>query len=260
MSRVANSSHRVTALRRTASVSELSNESGLVWLTKAMDEVSVADLAGHDVLIHLASAGVSPQKATVQELFYWNVSAMVGLLDKAKLANIKRVVVAGSFAEYGQSFNHYDFIPVDAPLKPTSLYAASKAASYVAATAFAIESNIELCYLRIFSAFGEGQYEGNFWPALRAAAVSGKDFPMTPGEQVRDYVPVELVAKAIEHSAERPDVRPGEPLVLNVGSGVPVSMLEFAKYWWDKWEAKGRLLVGALPYRENEVMRCVAKI
>ena len=55
---------------------------------------------------------------------------------------------------------------------------------------FAVQEHIELCYLRIFSAFGDGQFADNFWPALQLAAESGSDFPMTAGEQVRDYVAV----------------------------------------------------------------------
>lgn len=254
------STNVITALRRKTPTGIDCLVGDPIWLTKAMDEIEVADLKGHDVLVHLASAGVSPQNASLQDLIYWNVSVLIDLLEKAQQANIKRVVLAGSFAEYGQSSDLYDFIPVDAPLRPTYAYAASKAAAYVLATTFAIDVKIELCYLRIFSAYGEGQFEGNFWPALRNAAEKGIDFPMTHGEQVRDYIPVEQVALAIEHAVTRPDISPGVPLVLNVGSGVPVSMLDFARYWWSHWNATGKLLVGAIPYRKNEIMRCVPKI
>jgi nucleoside-diphosphate-sugar epimerase len=167
------------------------------------------------------------------------------------------VVVSGSFAEYGRSADRYELIPVGAPLEPTSAYAASKAAGFIAASTFAIENQIELCYLRIFSVFGEGQYAGNFWPALREAARAGQDFPMSPGEQIRDYIPVEDVAAALHRSVLRKDVQPGFPLVLNIGTGVPVSMRGFAEKWWSHWGATGKLLVGALPYRQNEPMRFV---
>jgi hypothetical protein len=32
---------------------------------------------------------------------------------------------------------------------------------------------------------------------------------------------------------------------------------EFAEHWWQKFEARGKLLFGALPYRADEVMRYV---
>mgnify|MGYP006097870083 CR=1 FL=1 len=39
-----------------------------------------------------------------------------------------------------------------------------------------------------------------------------------------------------------------------------MSVLEFSKYWWNKWEAKGKLKVGSVPYRENEIMRFVPEV
>lgn len=228
-----------------------------IWFEKSMDSLDEHDLAGVEVLVHLASVGVSPRVATWQELFYWNVSVLLHLLEIAKKAGVLRVVISGSFAEYGRSADLYDRIPPGAPLEPTSAYAASKAAGYIASRAFAIENQIELCYLRIFSVYGEGQYHGNFWPALRSAALGGHDFPMSPGEQIRDYIPVEDVAAALLFGALRRDVLPGNPLVLNVGTGSPVSMRQFAERWWGLWGAKGKLLPGALPYRPNEPMRFV---
>ena len=87
------------------------------------------------------------------------------------------------------------------------------------------------------------------------SALSGENFPMTGGEQVRDFVHVDDVAKTFLHAATRPDVLPGQPLVRNVGSGQPVTMRDFAETWWHRWNARGSLLIGVLPYRPNEVMR-----
>ncbi|CAM3564097.1 NAD-dependent epimerase/dehydratase family protein [Paracidovorax anthurii] len=251
--------HRVTVLRHPVDA-PISTHPRLAWLGKAMDQLTPTDLDGMDALVHLASPGVPPQQATWQTLFYWNVTVLLQLLEVARAAGVRRAVLAGTFAEYGRSADAHAFIPADAPLAPTYGYAASKAAGFQAAHAHAIEHAMELCYLRIFSVFGEGQYVENFWPALRLAASQGRDFPMTPGAQVRDYVPVPSVARAFLHAVERRDVRPGMPWVRNVGSGQPVSMQDFAARWWSRWNAAGRLLVGALPYRPNEVMRCVPEI
>lgn len=254
-------SHEVVALRRSFSRPCIDIGVDPVWLEKPMDQLEATDFLDIEVLVHLASIGVSPKTASWQELFHWNVQVMLDVLEKAHAAGVKRFVLAGSFAEYGLSADQYDCIPADAALLPTSPYAASKAAGFIAAHAYAIDKQIELCYLRIFSAFGEGQYANNFWPALRTAALNGEDFPMTPGEQVRDFVPVEKVARdilrAIEDSAI---VHPGAPYVVNVGSGQPVSMLQFAQRCWAEWDARGQILAGAKPYRPNEPMRYVPQI
>jgi len=251
--------HQVTALCRRP---ELLTEKPALrrsWLCKPMDTLEAADLRGIDVLVHLASPNVPPRPSEWQSLFYWNVEILVRLLLAAEAGGVRRIVIAGTFAEYGRSFEDYDTIPCQAPLQPTHGYAASKAAAFHAASAFAIERGIELCYLRIFSAFGERQYSQNFWPALHKAAHAGEDFPMTPGAQVRDYVDVQQVGRAFLRAIEAGDVKAGVPWVRNVGSGVPVSMKAFAEHWWSRWNAPGRLLVGALPYRPNELMRCVPR-
>lgn len=228
---------------------------GLTWIKCALDEVPSDRMRGCDALVHFAAAGVSPQKASRRDMTYWNVSVPLKLMETAASVGVRRVVIPGSFAEYGRAASLYDLIPPDAPLLPTMGYAASKAACFVSSHAAAIELGLELCYLRIFSAFGEGQFESNFWPALRKAALAGEDFPMTAGEQIRDFVAVEDVATEFLYAAVRNDVSTGQPLTWNVGSGHPVTIREFAEHWWEAFSARGTLKVGALPYRSNEVIR-----
>ncbi len=253
--------HNLIGLRRSElSKAKLDLPDSLNWVDKAMDELETKDLLGVETFVHLASPGVSPQKATFQELLYWNVTVLGNLLEMATQSGVKRVVIAGTFAEYGKSADRYSHIPPDAPLFPTYDYAASKAAAFEIAHAFAVSRKIELVYLRIFSAYGKGQHPQNFWPSLMDASKKGNDFEMTKGEQVRDYLTVESVAEQFLEWCLRDDVLPGEPVIKNLGTGCPVSMREFAEYWWRKSEAKGALKIGALPYRENEIMRFVPQI
>lgn len=258
---IGKTNYKVTALRREDSLPCIDIDSQPLWLEKKMDQLELLDFSGIDAFVHLASVGVTPKIASWHDLFYWNVLIMLELLEKAHAAGVKRFVLAGSSAEYGLSADNYDFIPVNAPLLPTSPYAASKAAGFIAANTFAIERQIELCYLRIFPCYGEGQFINNFWPSLRAAALSGDDFQMTPGGQVRDLMPVESVAQTIlDWTEDQIVVQKGVPLVANIGSGNPMSMLEFAEKCWAEWGAKGRIIAGAKPYRNNEPMRFVPQI
>lgn len=227
----------------------------LTWLEAELDALPDGCMADCAALVHFAAVGVSPKQATRRELTYWNVLVPLMLMEAARAADVPRVVIAGSFAEYGRSASVYELIPPDAPLLPTSAYAASKAACFVASHAAAIELDLHLCYLRIFSAFGDGQFETNFWPALRKAALAGEDFQMSGGEQIRDFIPVEDVAREFLHAATLGKVHAAEPLSWNVGSGNPVKMREFAEMWWQRWDATGSLRIGALPYRPHEVMR-----
>lgn len=246
--------HQIVATRRLGR-KPAAVPAGVQWLDVALDTVDVTHLAGCHALVHFAAVGVSPKQASRRDLMHWNVTVPQLLLEAAHSAGVRRAVIAGSSAEYGRSAERYDLIPAQAALLPTTSYASSKAACFATCHATAIELDLELCYLRIFSAFGDGQFESNFWPALRKAALAGENFSMTGGEQVRDFVDVDEVAKTFLHAATRPDIPPGQPLVRNVGSGQPVTMRDFAETWWHRWNARGTLLIGALPYRPNEVMR-----
>jgi nucleoside-diphosphate-sugar epimerase len=252
--------HSVVALRRNGGKMRIPLPQEPVWLKGNLDGDWSEKLSQCQALVHLAAAGVSPQKADWDELFDVNVRQSLNLWRQAAKAGVKRFVICGSCFEYGKSGERYEFIPADAPLEPTHAYAASKAAATMAAVALAIEQQIELLVLRPFHVFGEGEASGRFWPSLRKTALAGEDFPMTAGEQVRDFVPVEKVADAFVAALPRTDLRAGEPKIENVGAGKPQTLRAFAEHWWKQWGAKGKLKNGDVPYRVNEVMRYVPQI
>jgi nucleoside-diphosphate-sugar epimerase len=253
--------HEVVALRRsTESAPRIDLVREPIWLTKSLREIKERDLAEVDVVVHLAAAGISPRTADWDELLEWNVVAPAKLLLSAASAAVRRFVMAGSCLEYGRAAERYEFIPPDAPLEPTGAYAASKAAGGVLLRTIAVERNLRLSYLRLFSVFGPGQHESNLWPMIRRTALEGNDLPLTPGEQVRDFIPVDVVATELLAAAGDEAVEPGVPRVLNVGTGRPQTVRQFAEHWWREFGATGKLLVGALPYRGDEVMRYVTQL
>jgi nucleoside-diphosphate-sugar epimerase len=230
------------------------------WLTKQMSEVTIDDLQKTDTFVHLAAAGVSPQKADWATLLRTNVTDSLELWLKAVEAGIRRFIICGSCFEYGASADRYEFIPPDAPLEPTTAYGASKAAASMTALALARQKGLKLQIVRPFHVYGEGQDGANFWPSLKRAALAGEDFKMTPGEQVRDFASADEAARHILIACQDANLQPGQPRVKNLGSGNPQTLRQFAEHWWKQWHARGRLLLGALPYRTGEVMRYVPTI
>lgn len=249
--------HKVTGLIRTDSKPKIAPRACVHWTRVELNKIATNDLAGADVLVHFASVGVSPQKSTWEELYFWNVMVLLRLLEAAASAEIKKIIIAGSFIEYGLSADDYELIPVTAALRPTTPYAASKASGFELAHSFCIKNSISLVYKRIYSAYGIGQYQGNFWPSLRAAALGGEDFPMTSGEQIRDFISADKVAQQFMDSVEAEMDSGSIPVVQNVCTGQGISVLEFAKYWWQELNAKGVLLPGAVKSRGNEPIRFV---
>jgi UDP-glucose 4-epimerase len=252
--------HEVTALRRAGAVPKIKLAREPDWIEGALDADWKSRLKTCDVLIHLAAAGVNSGKSDWRELFAVNVTQSLNLWLQAADAGVKRLVICGSCFEFGRTAERLGLVPADAPLEPTGPYHSAKAAATMAALGLAVDLNLEVLVLRPFHVYGEGEALTRFWPALRAAALAGQDFPMTAGEQVRDFVPVETAAKIFVEAATRTDLPAGRPKVENLGTGKPQTLRAFAGHWWKTWNAQGRLQFGAVPYRENEVMRYVPLI
>lgn len=252
--------HEVLALRRARSEPRITLTSPPHWLDGELSGDWSGALRTCDALLHFAAAGVDLRAADWDRCFATNVTASLALWRAAADAGVRSFVIAGSCFEYGRAAERYEFIPPDAPLEPTGPYHASKAAATMAALALAIERKLALTILRPFHVFGPGETPGEaefrFWPSLVRAARAGEDFPMTAGEQVRDFVSVENIARSFLHAAEHP-AAPVIPLIENLGSGSPQTLRAFAEHWWHQLGARGRLLPGALPYRADEVMRYV---
>lgn len=257
-----NEKYNVFALKRTReSGTKIKLDIQPNWIIKSMYELSEQDFSGIDVLVHFAAHSANYPYDTLENCIEFNVIQPLQIFREAKKAGVTKIIVAGSCFEYGKSGERFKFIPVNAPLEPTQTYPASKAISSIAFNQFAIQENIQLSYLRIFQVFGEGEAETRLWPSLKKAAIQGDDFPMTFGEQIRDFISVEVVAfEFLEEVRNILNRQTLEPKFRNIGSGKPQSILEFSSYWWRKWEAKGDLLIGVIPYRNGEVMRFVPEI
>jgi nucleoside-diphosphate-sugar epimerase len=250
--------HNVLALKRSpSSCPRIQMAEQPQWLERQLDEVMAEELRGCEVLVHLAAHTGNVPYDSLANCLQWNLFAVLALFEQARLAGIRRFVVAGSCFEYGRSGERYAAIPTDAPLEPTNSYAASKAAASIALCQWAEEHMLTLDLLRVFHVYGEGEPETRFWPSLRRAAMAGEDFPMTAGEQIRDFQPVEQVAGAFLARASSIGTITQTVKVWNLKSNHSYSLRNFAFHWWTAWEAKGSLVFGALPYRDHEIMRFI---
>ena len=251
--------HEIVALRRPGSRPRIALENEPSWLEGSLSDPWEAELATCDALVHLAAHGVNPATVSWESCFQSNVHDALTLWMRAIRSGVRRFTVCGSCFEYGRSGERYEWIPANAPLEPTGAYHSSKAAASMAAIGLAIEHRLEMTLVRPFHVYGEGEEAARLWPALRKAALAGEDFPMTGGEQVRDFLPVDDLASLLVRTLEQAP-EPGQPRIINAGTGKPCTIRDFSEHWWREWQATGKLLIGALPYRKGEVMRYVPKI
>lgn len=251
--------HECFCIHRSEVTAVLQGLDNVTWLNGGLRDDWSSVLTDCDTLIHLASAGVSPQRASREQYFQVNVTDSLLLVESAVDNGVRHVIACGSCFEYGASGERYDFIPVTAPLEPLNAYGASKAAASLALCALFREKPFQLTILRPFHFYGQGQASVNLWPSLKVAALAGDDFEMTAGEQIRDYMPVEKVAAAFVEEA-RSSTTDRSIVIRNVGSGQPIALRDFCEFWWREWSANGALKTGSIPYRAGEVMRYVPEI
>ena len=226
-----------------------------------MSEIIASVLQGIDVMLHLAAHTARPPCDTLENCKLYNMVQPLALVDKALIAGVAKFVAAGICFEYWLSPQRYDFVPPSALLEPTQTYPVSKAAASIAFIQWALEHNVSLTIQRIFHVYGEGEDPSRLYPSLMSAAKNNEDFPMSEGQQIRDFVPVEAVARALIHECEcLASNTKASVSICNLGSGNPQTLLQFAQSIWSAHKAQGSLLRGALPYREGEVMRYVPEL
>ena len=252
--------HNVTALRRSLAVPKVPLIKEPNWCTGKLNDDWKTQLKKCDVFVHLASAGVNKNMNDWKYCFDVNVNQSMYIWQQAIESGVKNFLICGSCYEYGQSGEEYDFLPVNAELKPINAYGTSKAVASITALGLAKNYSLNLVVARLFHTFGKGESENRFYPSLLNASLKNIDFPMSKGEQIRDFSPVADVTEKLHNlSINLPKSNKGG-IIKNIGTGKATSLLEFANEEWKKRNSKGKIIAGALPYREKEIMRYVPLI
>ncbi|WP_154855419.1 NAD-dependent epimerase/dehydratase family protein [Cyclobacterium xiamenense] len=228
---------------------------------ESLDKVDLSDLKEVDVVLHLAAHAIQYPYDTLERCVENNVYRPLALFKKACDAGVKKIVVTGSYFEYGYTARFTTKVRVDDPLLPSNNYSISKAASFNAFLDFALKNKVILHYHRLFQVYGEGEALHRFYPSLVAAAREGRNFKMTEGNQVRDFISVESVTDHLIHSAlEEVSDKKYNAWISNLGSGYGTRLSDFAFEKWQSLNAKGKLLIGALESRPYEMDGIIADL
>lgn len=251
--------YNVTALKSSKSQAHIPTSKSANWVEGSLTCFEFGDLIYCDTFVHLAAAGVTANGDSFGSCFETNVYESVRIWERAIKHGISNFLICGSCFEYGKSANSFDFIPADAPLYPTTAYAASKAAATAAAIGLCQHYRVNLIIVRPFHLYGEGESTTRFVPALTRAARAGQNYSMTGGEQIRDFTPVSFAAEKLVDicSAQHDSVATCSVTIQNLGTGKPTKLLDFANNLWKEFSATGQLLHGSIPYRRDEIMRYV---
>lgn len=127
------------------------------------------------------------------------LSWSVRLFEMLPKVGCRHIVGVGTCAEYDAD---YGFLREDTPLRPLTLYAASKMSLRLLAIQLARQSGVALSWARVFHLFGPGEHPLRLVPNCARTLLNGERFPATAGTQIRDYLHVDDVALGLLHIIE----------------------------------------------------------
>ncbi len=191
-----------------------------------------------DTVIHVAWYA-EPGKYLLSPVNIDCLSGTLRLAQAAAAAKVRRFIGVGTCFEY-------DFAPgyltINTPLRPSTPYAAAKAAAYLALSQYLPSQNVEFAWCRLFYLYGEGEDERRLVPQLRAKLAAGEPVDLTSGKQIRDYLDVREAGRMIVDCALGRARR-----AVNICSGTPVTVRELAERIADEYGRRDLLRFGARP-------------
>ena len=163
-------------------------------------------------------------------------------------ARLKDLAVIGTCFEYGMCSGELNETMITIPDNP---YGLAKDTLRKFLDQLRRKYDFSLKWLRLFYMYGEGQNPDSLLPKLEAALERGDEvFNMSGGEQLRDYLPIERVAKYIIRVAMQDKVTG----VINCCSGIPVSIRKLVEDYLEKQQKSIHLNLGYYPYPDYEPM------
>jgi len=205
------------------------------------------------VLVHLAWYAEHGKFWSSTENVRW-VQASLGLLRAFAAAGGRRIVIAGSCAEYEWG-GERDLNERDSPLRPATLYGVCKDALRRVAEAYALEASLELAWARLFFLYGPHEAPARLVPAVIRPLLAGERAATTAGAQVRDFMHVRDAADALAALADSGLIGP-----VNVASGQPLSVVEVIELIGALTGSPQLIDRGARPTPPSEPARIVADV
>ncbi|MBS1651119.1 MAG: NAD-dependent epimerase/dehydratase family protein [Bacteroidetes bacterium] len=212
--------------------------------SQKLPENSCAFFNNPDVLIHLAWGFLpmfkAPEHITV-ELIYQKQ-----FLTQMIQSGVKNINVVGTCLEYGLQEGE---LREDMPCKPIVPYAEAKFQLLNYLFELQQKTPFNLNWLRLFYMYGKGQSEKSILPQLeKALANNDTVFNMSKGDQERDYLPIETIAKLIVNTS----LAQANNGVVNICSGKPITVKQLVEDYLSEKNKKISLNLGFYPYPDYE--------
>ena len=141
-------------------------------------------------------------------------------------------------------------------MEPNSAYAVAKASATMLCRHVAEADGLNVCTLRLYSAYGPWEEPKRLVPALAVEGLHGRFPPLVAPQTARDFVWVGDIVDAYLLAARTVHTEPGA--VYNVGTGTQTTVGEAAEIARDVLEIDARPSWGSMPARMWDTDRWIA--
>lgn len=197
-----------------------------------------------DAVIYLAWDGLPNYDNPFHQERNFSISSR--FLNRLIESGTKNITVVGTCFEYGLQEG---CLAETAPTAPVTEYGVAKNKLRLFLEELRSRLPFDLKWIRLFYLFGEGQNKNSILGQLQAALDRGDSvFNMSGGEQLRDYLSVEIAAENIVRIALQNKVCG----IVNNCSGKPISIRRLVEEYLHENNSKIELNLGYYPYPDYE--------
>lgn len=210
-----------------------------------------------DIVFNLASIVSIPYSyVNPREYFDNNINFILNILEAAKTLDTQSVIHISTSEVYGTA----ETVPISEshPLKGQSPYSASKIGADMVASSFYRSFDSPVVTIRPFNTYGPRQSLRAVIPTIIAQALNGEAVMLGDVRPTRDFNYVEDTVQGMLAAAQNASKVFGE--VINIGSGVEVTIEQVARDIIDLTESKAKIIFDAGKVRpaKSEVHRLCA--
>lgn len=244
--------HRLIATYRNTSTFEKIKDykERINWIESDTDDY-VQFIKGYnpEILIHTAWSGIDTQSRNNWDLQLKNFFYSKKLIEDSINAGIKKIIVLGSQAEYG---NKGFKVNEESLPEPNDAYGAVKLLLLHFLKTLCEKEKIEWYWVRVFSLFGKNENESWLIPSVITRLIKEESILLTKGEQEYNYLYIEdFLNRFYRIVIEKQDLSG----VYNICNDKTVKLKELLISLSEILGVSSKLLeFGSLPYREGQNM------
>ncbi|MDH3325829.1 MAG: NAD-dependent epimerase/dehydratase family protein, partial [Gammaproteobacteria bacterium] len=241
--------HELHCVSRSESIAKT-----MPWYSKVefhiLDFNSSPNLVGlfsdMDALVHLAWPGLANFKSTCH--MEQSLPESIKFLRAAIESGLKQVLVSGTCLEYGMNNGRLKEDDCCDPIVPYAI-AKDSLRRYLQVLQNEFEFNLQ--WVRLFYIYGPYQSQTSLLSQLDEAIDDGeKVFNMSKGDQLRDFIPIEIASSCIASILENRSFSG----TVNCCSGKPTSVRALVENKLQEREVSLELNLGYYPYPDYEPM------